>query len=193
MAARKNIYCEKPAGADVAGVKRLMRAGERADTSKTIQFGFQQRFSPEYLTALDIIRSGRIGNLTMMISYWILGGLPPQEFKSPYPPEEQKIRHWGMFRETSGGPIVEQDCHGVDVLNWYANAHPVKAFGIGGNRYKQFGTWSSDHHNIIYTYPGGVEGWLLSIKFTADYRDVQVQIWHWQPTTRWVVRNTSIC
>jgi len=29
--------------------------------------------------------------------------------------------------------------------------------------------------------------------FTADYRDVQVQIWHWQPTTRWVVRNTSIC
>src|SRR5581483_12406462 len=40
--ARKHIYCEKPAGADVSGVKRLMRAAESADPSKTVQFGFQQ-------------------------------------------------------------------------------------------------------------------------------------------------------
>ena len=175
--AKKHIYCEKPAGADVAGVLRLMKAGARADKSKRIQFGFQQRFSPEYLTAMDIVRSGRIGKLTMMISYWILGGLPPKGFKSPYPPEEHKIRHWAMFRETSGSPIVEQDCHGIDTLNWFANAHPLKAAGTGGLRYKPvFGDWSSDHHNITYTYPGGMEGWLMSVKYTADYRDVVEQL-----------------
>ncbi|MGC9946200.1 MAG: hypothetical protein ABSF64_07500 [Bryobacteraceae bacterium] len=34
--ARKHIYCEKPAGADVAGVKRMLRAAAKADPSKTI-------------------------------------------------------------------------------------------------------------------------------------------------------------
>jgi hypothetical protein len=28
----------------------------------------------------------------MMESYWVLGGTPPQGFKSPYPAEDQKIR-----------------------------------------------------------------------------------------------------
>jgi predicted dehydrogenase len=174
--AGKHIYCEKPAGADVAGVKRLMRAGERADKSKTIQFGFQQRFSPEYLTALDILRSGRAGNLTMMTSYWVLGGLPPATFKSPYEPDVQKLRHWGLWRDYSGSPIVEQDCHGVDVLNWFANAHPVKASGTGGVRFPlPYGDWSSDHHHITYYYPNNLTGWLISIKFTADFRDVREQ------------------
>ena len=174
--AKKHIYCEKPAGADVAGVKRLMRAAQEADKSKTIQFGFQQRFSPEYLTAEKILRQGKIGQLSLMTSYWVLGGPPPEQFKSPYPPEEHKIRHWGMFRETSGSAIVEQDCHGVDVLNWFAEAHPERAAGTGGVRYKApFGDWTSDHHNITYYYPKGIIGWLISIKFTAGFRDVREQ------------------
>ena len=36
---------------------------------------------------------------------------------------------------------------------------------------------SSDHHDIIYTYPDGVEGWLISIKFVAGFRDVKEQIY----------------
>ncbi|HWQ54750.1 MAG TPA: Gfo/Idh/MocA family oxidoreductase, partial [Bryobacteraceae bacterium] len=176
VASGKHIYCEKPAGADVAGVKRLMRAGERADRSKTIQFGYQQRFSPEYLSAQKILREGRIGPLTMMTSFWILGGTPPQNFKSPYPPEEQKLRHWAWWDEYSGSPIVEQDCHGVDSLNWFANAHPVKACGEGGLRYPlAYGNWTSDHHDIVYQYPNNIKGWLLSIKHTAGYRDVREQ------------------
>ena len=176
--ARKHIYCEKPAGADVAGVKRLLAAAERADKAKTMQFGFQQRFSPEYRAALKIMRSGKVGQLSMMESYWVLGGVPPKGFKSPYPPEQDKIRHWGLWMETSGGVIVEQDCHGVDVLNWFADAHPVKAIGAGGLRYKTFhGDSDSDHHHITYYYPNDVEGWLLSIKQTAGFRDVKEQIY----------------
>jgi myo-inositol 2-dehydrogenase/D-chiro-inositol 1-dehydrogenase len=176
--ARKHIYCEKPAGADVAGVKRLLAAAARADQSKTIQFGFQQRFSREYQKAFGILLDGRAGQLTMMESYWVLGNTPPQGFKSPYPAEEQKIRHWGQWMETSGGAIVEQDCHGVDVLNWFAGAHPTKATGTGGLRYKiVYGDWDSDHHHIAYSYPNGIEGWLLSIKHTAGFRDVKEQFY----------------
>ena len=175
-AARKHIYCEKPAGADVAGVKRMLAAAAQADPSKTVQFGFQQRFSPEYLRAQEILHTGKIGQLSMMMSYWILGGRPMTSFQSPYPPEDSKLRLWNFWREYSGGCIVEQDCHGVDMLNWFAGAHPVKAAGRGGIRFKLvYGNETSDHHDIIYTYPSGIEGWLLSIKHTADYRDVKEQ------------------
>jgi predicted dehydrogenase len=177
--ANKHIYCEKPAGADVAGVKRLLAAGLAADPKKTIQFGFQQRFSPEYLKAMAIYKAGKVGVIKSMMSYWVLGGEPATAAPTThYPPEEEKVRRWGSWRDRSGGPIVEQDCHGVDVLNWWADAHPVKAIGTGGLRYPLFyGDHTSDHHNITYYYPNGVEGWLISIKHTAGYRDVKEQMY----------------
>jgi predicted dehydrogenase len=177
VAAGKHIYCEKPAGADVAGVKRLLRAGEKAAKDRVIFFGFQQRYSPEYLKALELLTAGKIGAMKLMTSFWVLGGTPPGAFKSPYPPEEQKIRHWGRWMATSGGPIIEQDCHGLDTLNWFAgDKHPVRAVGSGGLRYPVgYGDWTTDHQDIQFFYPGGLEGWLLSAKHTAGYREVREQ------------------
>lgn len=179
--AKKNIYCEKPAGADVAGVKRLLRAWEKRDRSKRIQFGFQQRFSSEYLKAHSYLTSGRIGEMKLMMSYWVLGYLPPAPPKKPAreETEEQKIRRWGAWMKYSGGPIVEQDCHGIDTLEWFGgDHHPLSAVGRGSIRYPlAYGDWNSDHHDIIYKYPDGLEGWLISIKHTAGYRDVKEQFY----------------
>jgi predicted dehydrogenase len=177
--AGKHIYCEKPAGADVAGCLRLLRAGEGANSSKTIQFGYQQRFSPEYLKAMSLLRAGRIGEMKLMMSYWVLGGTPPTGFRNPYSGPDEKIRNWGRWNEYSGGPIVEQDCHGVDTLNWFAaDIHPTRAIGSAGLRYPvPYGDWKTDCHNISYLYPTGLEGWLISIKHTAGYRDVKEQLY----------------
>lgn len=175
----KHIYCEKPAGADVAGVKRLLAASDKASPKQTIQFGFQQRFSPEYLTAMDYYKTGKVGDIKMMMSYWNLGGTPPKvpSTPPPAPTADEKIRRWGSWMAQSGGVIVEQDCHGVDMLNWFANdAHPIKARGTGSLRYPiAYGDQDSDHHEITYFYPNGVEGWLVSIKNTAGFRDVKEQ------------------
>ena len=65
------------------------------------KFGFQQRFSPEYLTAMDLVKSGRIGEIKMMMSYWILGGTPPKTAPESLPPQDEKIRRWGSWMERS--------------------------------------------------------------------------------------------
>ena len=181
VSANKHIYCEKPAGADVAGVQRLMQAGRKADPAKTIQFGFQQRFSPEYRQARELVEAGELGEPKMMISFWILGGVPrltpPETLPLPdIPEEERRLRLWTRWRDLSGGDIVECDCHGLDTLNWFANAHPVKAIGQGGLRYPSYyGDVTSDHYDIIYTYPNGAEGYLLSARYVAGFRDVKEQ------------------
>jgi len=178
--ARKHIYCEKPAGSDVAGCKRILKAWEKRDPSKRIQFGFQQRFSSQYLKAHSYLTSGKIGEMKLMMSYWVLGYLPPTTDARTYsdlPPEEQKLRRWASWTALSGGPIVEQDCHGIDTINWFGgDAHPLSAVGRGGLRYPlPYGDWGTDHHDVIYQYPNGREGWLISIKHTAGYRDVKEQ------------------
>jgi predicted dehydrogenase len=181
VAAKKHVYCEKPAGTNVAGVMRLMRAGRRAEPDRTIQFGFQQRFSPEYRKAHELVAAGALGEPRIMMSFWILGGVPSLNAPAgpPWPKlaeEERRIRLWTQWMELSGGDIVECDCHGLDTLNWFANAHPVKAVGQGGLRYPiYYGDVTSDHYNIIFSYPNGAEGYLLSARSTCGFRDVKEQ------------------
>jgi predicted dehydrogenase len=176
--AKKHIYREKPAAASVTGVKRMMAAAAIADPHKTIQFGFQQRFSPEYLAARSLVRQGKIGDIRLMISYWILANMLTESFADKLPDEEEKIQRWEFYRETSGCPIVDQDCHGIDVMNWFAGNHPTSAVGTGGLRYPlKWGDWTSDHHTITYYYPNGIEGRLISVKeqHVVAYRDVREQ------------------
>jgi myo-inositol 2-dehydrogenase / D-chiro-inositol 1-dehydrogenase len=178
--ARKHIYCEKPAAVDVAGCKRMLRAWESRDKSKRIQFGFQQRFSSQYRKAHSYLTSGKIGEMKLMMSYWVLGYLPPATPPPTLPAdtaEEERVRRWSLWTRYSGGPIVEQDCHGIDTINWFGgDKHPTSAVGRGGLRYKlPYGDWGTDHHDIIYQYPDGLEGWLISIKHTAGFRDVKEQ------------------
>lgn len=170
--ARKHIYIEKPAGADVAGVKRLLAAAEQADKSKNIVFGFQNYYSPEYRAAEEILRTGKLGKLLMMECHFIKGGVT--ERKIQHPPE-QRIRHWGAWRDMSGDFIVEQDCHGLDILNWFAKAHPLKAIGTGGRIRRAYGD-NLDHLSVTYEYPGGLRGMLVATQITVPrYRDVREQ------------------
>jgi predicted dehydrogenase len=170
--ARKHIYIEKPAAADVAGVKRVLAAAQQADKSKHIVFGFQNRFSPEYRTAEEILRTGKLGELLMMECHFIKGGVTDRKIQ--HPPEE-RIRHWDAWRDMSGDIIVEQDCHGLDILNWFAKAHPLKAIGGGGRKRRAYGD-NLDHLSVTYEYPGGLRGMLVATQITVPrYRDVREQ------------------
>ncbi len=40
------------------------------------------------------------------------------------------MRNWLFYREKSGDFIVEQDCHNLDVVNWFTGMHPVRADGL---------------------------------------------------------------
>ena len=76
----------------------------------------------------------------------------------------------------SGGAIVEQDCHGVDVLNWFAamrirSARAAPAASASGPL-RRLGFRPSRHRLHLSQR---LEGWLLSIKHTAGFRDVKEQ------------------
>jgi predicted dehydrogenase len=148
--AKKHIYCEKPAGVDIAGVQRVIAAGRKCDPTKNLSFGFQQRYGPVYLEAYKRLQNGDIGQLVNARGYWISGDPFKRE---PYPdPKIEHLRNWFCYRDYSGDFIVEQDCHNLDVLHWFLNARPLSAVGRGGRKVRT-NMEILDHLSLTYTFP----------------------------------------
>jgi len=134
--AKKHIFLEKPVGVDVKGVHRVIAAGKKADPSKRISVDFQQRYGKDYRKAYEIVKSGELGAIKMVRAAWIGGG---PRVRSGHPQSEEKIRNWFFYRDLSGDIIIEQDCHNIDVVNWFTGSHPVKANGYGSQMVRKVG------------------------------------------------------
>jgi len=151
--AHKHIYCEKPAGVDLEGVKRVIAAARKADPKKNISFGFQQRYGPVYLEAFKRLQEGRIGTLANARGFWI--DKDPFKRVAYSDPRVEKLRNWFAYRDYSGDFIVEQDCHNLDVLHWFLNARPVRAVGMGGRKVRT-DMEILDHLSLSYEFPNGI-------------------------------------
>ena len=154
--------------------KGVMRLADQADRRQNITFGFQQRYAPVYLKAKQFLDSGGIGKVRAIYAQFIKGAVNDE---APMPPprnEEEKIRQWSLWRETSGDIIVETHCHNIDALNWFMDAHPSKACGSGGRSVVGRGD-NMDHLDVIFDYPGNVQaaflGAGLAPKFYRTYNE----------------------
>ena len=148
--AKKHIYCEKPAGVDLAGVQRVIAAGKKCDPKKNLTFGFQQRYGPVYLEAFKRLQAGDIGSLVNARGYWI--GQDPFK-RIAYPdPKVEHLRNWFCYRDYSGDFIVEQDCHNLDVLHWFLNARPLSAVGRGSRKLRT-NMDILDNLSLTYVFP----------------------------------------
>ncbi|MCX6225637.1 MAG: Gfo/Idh/MocA family oxidoreductase [Bacteroidia bacterium] len=152
LAAGKHVYSEKPVAVDVAGCQQVMRLGEVVKGNLSLAIGFQIRFATPYVEMVKRIHQGDLGEMINAQLYYLSGGIP----NKPYPDrsfDEQKIRNQYHFHALSGGILLDQGIHMLDVCNWALKAHPVKATGSGGKKAgPEFGdAWTN--YQIIYEYP----------------------------------------
>jgi myo-inositol 2-dehydrogenase/D-chiro-inositol 1-dehydrogenase len=151
--AGKHIYCEKPMGVDLEGVRRVIAAGRKADPKKCLSVGFQQRYGPVYLEAFKRIREGQIGEIVNARGFWIAND---PFTRRPYDdPKIEKLRNWFCYRDYSGDFIVEQDCHNFDVLHWFLDARPIRVTGYGGRKVRT-SMEILDHLGLTYEFPNGI-------------------------------------
>jgi myo-inositol 2-dehydrogenase/D-chiro-inositol 1-dehydrogenase len=134
--ARKHIFLEKPAGVDAAGCRRVLEAAKKADPKKRISVDFQQRYGKDYRKAYEVVKSGELGPIKMVRAAWLGGG---PAIKSGHAAGEERIRNWFFYRELSGDILIEQDCHNIDVVNWFLGKHPVRVTGYGSRQKRMYG------------------------------------------------------
>lgn len=141
----RDLHCfsEKPMDCTVEKVDQIVKAARK---SKGIyQVGFQRRYAPGFQQAIKYIHDGNMGNVTFLQGQWSwtwgVGG-------------------WVADVDLSGGELVEQACHHMDVMQWVMKGqHPLRCFAIGaikGERELPNAHNSEDHSTVAYEFPGGV-------------------------------------
>jgi predicted dehydrogenase len=82
------------------------------------------------------------------------------------------MRNWLFYREFSGDIIVEQNCHNLDVVNWFMGKHPIKASGVGGRAMRKEGNILDNLAATFQFDDGTVFSYSASQFSTARYNDI---------------------
>ena len=152
VASGKHIFMEKPMAVDPAGVRRVLAAAKKVKPGQMVIVDFQQRWGKDYKQAYELVAGGAIGEITMVRSAWLGGGLPLRE---GHPESEEKVRNWLYYKEHSGDIIVEQNCHNLDVVQWFTHTHPVSCMGYGARALRKEPGDIRDTLAVTYKLPDG--------------------------------------
>ena len=151
-AAGKHIYCEKPVSPDVAGCRKMEKVGERYDKKLSMTIGFQIRYATPYAQMVERIHRGDIGKVLSAQLYYLASRIRVKDTTGKSY-DEKRIRNQYHYHALSGGTVLDQSIHMLDVCNWALGEHPNSAIGTGGKDESQKlgDTWK--HFQIAYEYP----------------------------------------
>ncbi len=151
--AGKHIYCEKPVAPDVDGCLRVERAGEKGNGKLSMVIGFQIRHATPYVEMVKRIQQGDIGEILSVNLNYLANRTGVGRIEG-LPADEARIRNHYNWLAISGGPLLDQSIHMMDVCNWALQNHPVSAMGVGGKDKNQtYGdVWR--YFQVLYQYPG---------------------------------------
>lgn len=139
--AGKDVYCEKPCGLTIELCQRLAQTFER--TGRIFQAGTQRRSVPNFQTAVDLARSGKLGKLhtlhasvyePLLKNDWLPAEpLPARDLvdwnlwlgPAPWRPYNQAYVKggWrGYWDFDSGARILDWGAHTLDLCQWVLDA-----------------------------------------------------------------------
>jgi predicted dehydrogenase len=156
--AGKHVFLEKPVATDAPGIRRVLESGKLAkEKNLSVVVGLQRRYQDRYLEVVKRIRDNKLGKLISGQVYWNDGGVWVRERQPEQNEMEYQMRNWYYFNWLSGDHIVEQHIHNIDVANWFIDAYPVSAQGMGGREVRKGKDHGHifDHHFVEFTYPDG--------------------------------------
>lgn len=150
--AGKHVYVEKPLGNSIGEINAMLDAAKQYGV--LVQVGQQQRSGTHWKSAIDFVRSGRLGTIRQ-VKFWANfnygAGNPPvpdseppagvdyDRWLGPAPerPFNQNRFHgsWRMFRDYGGGLMTDWGVHLIDMGLWAMGVEggPRSVQSLGGN------------------------------------------------------------
>ena len=165
----KDVYVEKPVSHTIAEGERLEKAA--SGSRQVLQVGYQQRSWEHFQAGREVVASGKLGKITLILSSWyqdylttlkgvspvdtqkldwkrFLGSAPEQPF------DPLRFTKWRWFWDFGGGHLTDLFSHYGDVIQWYMGQDsPSRALAMGGrNALPAFEC--PDTINAAWEYPG---------------------------------------
>jgi predicted dehydrogenase len=116
MDAGKHVLCEKPIGLSTAEAVELLKARDR--TGVRVGEAFMVRTHPQWLGVLDIITSGRIGEVRSVLGYFSYNNADPNNIRN--------------VPEFGGGALMDIGCYLIFFARLAFGAEPRRVAGLVG-------------------------------------------------------------
>jgi predicted dehydrogenase len=156
VTAKKHVFMEKPVAVDPVGARSIIASAKRADFADLkVGVGTQRRHQRDYLSTLEHIRQGAIGEILSANCYWNQGALWHVKPQIGWSEMEGMLRNWVNWCWLSGDHIVEQHLHNIDVINWFTGKLPERALGFGSRQRRKTGD-QYDNFSVDLSYDDGM-------------------------------------
>jgi predicted dehydrogenase len=152
--AGKHVLCEKPISLSVAEALPLL--GIRDRSKVLIEEAFMVRTNPQWLGTLDLIRSGRIGQVRSVMGYFSYNN-----------PDPKNIRN---IREAGGGGLMDIGCYLVYFSRLIFDEEPAKVVALIEEHPE---THTDVLTSALLAFPSGQSAFTCSTRLTP-YQRVQI-------------------
>lgn len=140
LAAGRHLLMEKPLALDLAGADQLIEAADRAGV--VLMPGQTHRFYDPGQAIQSAIGTGAIGDVRYarmtLFAGWIWGGWGS----------------WVLDPGRSGGHVLHNGIHGIDLVTWWLGSDPVEATAQGFRGSSQ-GLAIDDHFHVAMRHRSG--------------------------------------
>ncbi len=160
-----HVFMEKPVTVDGPSTRKLLKLAEESEKrNHKVGVGLMCRHCAARQELYDRIKSGQIGELTLLRAYRMHG--PVGSFSSPPKPDGisellYQVKQFHSFLWASGGCYSDFLIHNIDECCWMKDAWPVQAQGSGGRHYRGRNIDQNfDTYSIEYTFADGTKFFL---------------------------------
>ena len=154
--AGKHVFCEKPVGVDVPGVRSVMETCDLARAKGlSIVSGLCWRYDVGVKDMISRIKDGAIGEIKSIQENYLAGTLWHRGDKEEWSKMEYQLRNWLYFNWLSGDHIAEQHIHSLDKALWLMDDVPPKScFASGGRLVRTGEKWGNvyDHFATVFEW-----------------------------------------
>ncbi|HXB71284.1 MAG TPA: family 16 glycoside hydrolase [Candidatus Acidoferrales bacterium] len=166
VGAGKDVYCEKPLTHSVEEGRAIIDAVRKS--GRIVQVGYQQRSYPHFQQARQLIQSGRIGQVTQVLTWWnqnYMGRKPPavDQSKLDWPqflgsacPREfdvWRFTNWRWFWDYGNGTLTDLFSHWVDSVHWIMGDSVPSEVRGQGSKFAVDWFEAPDTVNVSWLYP----------------------------------------
>jgi len=108
--AGKHVLCEKPIALSAAEARELQAAATR--NGVIVAEAFMVRAHPQWLRVYDLVQTGRIGDLRLIVGHFSYYRRDPNDIRSRV--------DWG------GGALMDIGCYPITIARWMFGAEPAE-------------------------------------------------------------------
>jgi len=169
--AGKHVYVEKPISNTIEECRLMVEAGRKS--GKIVQVGQWQRSGPHYRDAIEIVRSGKLGNIRLVKVWAYQGWMEPVKVHPDSPvPEGVDYKTWlgpapdrpfnknrfhfnfRWFWDYAGGLMTDWGVHEIDIALYAMGVSaPVSVMASGGKlAFPDDASETPDTLQTVYNY-----------------------------------------